>query len=94
MSLPFLHGFRIDISQIPPYPEFADHEFQEPIDKRLAELLLSSSDRKLTKEMKDRFRNSVYNHLSHDTPGMLHSTWSRRHGFGRFYPDNQISMTP
>jgi hypothetical protein len=94
MSLPFLHGFRIDISQIPSYPEFADHEFQEPIDKRLAELLLSSSDRKLTKEMKDRFRNSVYNHLSHDTPGMLHSTWSRRHGFGRFYPDNQISMTP
>ena len=82
---------QINLGKVPKYKEFQG-KFQEPLDKKLCQMILDSNNAVLTREIKSNFRNSVVSKL--DKNGVLNTSWSRRHNLGRFYATDGISMTP
>jgi hypothetical protein len=79
----------LDLALIPEYPEFRG-EFIEICDAILGNIILESTDERLTPLMKTIFKNDVVDRLinGNDLP-VYHAN---RYGIGRFYPDNNVSM--
>jgi len=90
-SIPFLSGLTLLLDKVPDYDEFC-LPFTEALDKSICEIIMQSNNAVYTPEMKAILQNMMQ---SMQPDGSIRSKWKRRNGkMGRFYPENNISMTP
>ena len=85
----FLDGFQLLIDKLPNYDDFKS-VFYVRIDKTLCNLIIESDNQQLTQIMKSKFQNEIINNINEY--GEIKIIHNQRHGIGRFYPDNDISL--
>ena len=80
----FLNNWTIELSKLPKYTEFSGN-FQEHIDKPLAEIILKNRTGVITPLMLESFKKVVKNIKADDISKV---SYSQRNGVGRFYPND------
>lgn len=78
--LPFLSDFAIDTDKLPNYDGFIE-EFNENIDKKPCDLLMSGEFPEITDIMRSKFKNNVTPHI--DANNNLTISHNNRYGLGR-----------
>jgi len=92
MSINFINDWTISTKDMPKYEEFHG-EFIEPLDYHTLNLLYESDNPKLTPEIKTLLKNKVLDKMNPQT-GELKVVHNPKHGLGRFYADEDISIIP
>ena len=89
-TLPFLDNLTVVLKKIPSYPNFQG-KFIEPVDIYLLQLIIDSDNENITQSMKSRLKDSIIHNIKRNEISVKHN---QRHGLGRFYADNDISLIP
>ena len=90
MSIPFLQDLKIKRDKMPKYKEF-NKEFKEPLDYKLCNILLHSKNELLSPKVKSNFKKIV---KALNGKNVLKTKWDRNYQLGRYYANNDISITP
>ena len=90
-KLPFLDGWKIELSKIPNYDNFKG-EFTEPLDWHLLQLLYKSSFFETRPEIKANLKNVI--EQTNRKTGELKVSHNQTYKCGRFYADKSISLIP
>ena len=90
-KLPFLTGWKIELSKLPNYDNFKG-EFVEKLDWKLLKLIYESQFMESKPEIKANLKNLIEKTLRKTSEVKVKH--NQRHKCGRFYPDDQISLIP
>ena len=90
-KLPFLNGWKIELSKLPNYDHFKG-EFVEKLDWKLLNLIYESTFLESRPKIKANLKNLLDNTAR--KTGEVKVTHNQRYKCGRFYADNSISLIP